>query len=63
MYIKHHQADGYLSAAVRITLISAVTVNFPEQLIFTGLLIACKKTRVMWLNCLLQWEYNSLMAM
>lgn len=45
MYTKHHQAVGYLPVAVRITPITAVTLNLPELPIFTGVLIACKKTR------------------
>lgn len=62
MYRKHHQAGGCLSAAVRSELISAVAINIPEKLIFTGILIVCKRTRVMPLGCLLRWEYNSLMG-
>lgn len=60
--MKHNQDGGCLSAAVRIELISAVVINIPEKLIFSGVLIVGKRTRVMRLDCLLQWEYNSLMG-
>lgn len=53
-YRKHHQAGSYLSAAVRIELIPAVAINIPKKLIFTGVLIVWKRTRIMQLDYLLQ---------
>lgn len=61
LFRNHHHAGGYFSAAVRIVLISAVVINIPEKLIFTGVLIVWKRPRVMQLDCLLHWEYNCLM--